>query len=111
MDKFYFCGLFMILLTTTALALFYKSKVIECLKRDHPDVYSKLGMLDQLDGNQIKKENDFQKFVSNNSHLRLGNDTLNALIGKYKFYGRLFICSIIFFIGGAIYLHNLGYIS
>jgi hypothetical protein len=67
-------------------------------------------MTDVLDDNQIKKDNDFQKFIQNNSHIVLFNDALNILVNKYKFYGRIFVCSIIVFICLTIMLRSLGYI-
>jgi hypothetical protein len=100
----------LVIFISALMALFYKGKVIKYLKRDHFDIYKSLGMTDVLDDNQIKKENDFQKFIKNNSHIVLFNDALNILVNKYKFYGRIFVCSIIVFICLTIMLRSLGYI-
>jgi hypothetical protein len=88
--------------------LMYKRRVINKLKA-YPSIYSKLGLTDEFNDNQIEVENDFYKFISLSRYLSLNDEDLNRLALRYKVFGRISIalfCAllVIGFFGGRILL-------
>lgn len=87
--------------------LIYKYKVINFLKRKHPEVYSSIGLTEKFNDQQIQVEDSFYEFISSNKYLRLNDMDLNKFSARYKFLGRLTIglflsLLIIGFMGGRL---------
>lgn len=105
-----FTLIFFILLSAVASCVYYKGKIISHLKSFHRGIYDSLGLMDSLDDDEIKKENNLRVYIKERKFVSLNDFKLNNFVFIYNFFGYTFVSSFFLLMVVAFYMYRNNFV-